>query len=113
MRQRRPWIVWLCLLALVWCQVAMAAQACDGTQPMAGTDCHGQMADQDDLGDGPDCPTQDATPDLGKLPTFAPLPGQPVFLLVADNRASSFDGFATLPGARAGPHVATLCQLLI
>lgn len=113
MRQRRPWIVWLCLLALVWCQVAMAAQACDGGQPTAGTDCHGRMADLDDPDAAPECPTQDATPDLGKVPIFAPLPGQPVFLRVADDRASCFDGFATRPGARAGPHVATLCQLLI
>lgn len=113
MRRRRPLIVWLCLLALVWCQVAMAAQACTGGEPEAGVDCHGAMADEDsESGDSPECPTQDATPDLGKLPTIAPLPGNASFLRVANAR-SRFDDVATLPGARAGPHVATLCQLLI
>mgnify|MGYP000568953973 CR=1 FL=1 len=114
MRRRRPLIVWLCLLALVWCQVAMAAQACDGERPMAGADCHGAMAEgNDELVGSPECPTQDVTPDLGKLPTFAPLPGQPAFLRVVGGRSLCFDDLATLPGARAGPHVATLCQLLI
>ncbi|MCI1709706.1 MAG: hypothetical protein LKM32_11670 [Chiayiivirga sp.] len=114
MRRRRPLIVWLCLLALVWCQVAMAAQACTGGEPVAGADCHGVMADEDaDSGGSPECPTQDVTPDLGKLPTVAPLPGQTVFLRVVDGRSLRFNDFATLPGARAGPHVATLCQRLI
>ena len=113
MRRRRSLIVWLCLLALVWCQVAMAAQACHGGMPTAGTDCHGQMADQDGVGDAPECPTHDVTPDLGKLPTFAPLPGQPIFLGVADRDASGCESNETKPVARAGPHVGTLCQLLI
>ena len=92
----------------------MAAQACNGREPMARADCHGAMADENgDLGGSPECPTQDATPDLGKLPTFAPLPGQPTFPRVLDDHSSRFGDFATLPDARAGPHVATFCQLLI
>lgn len=114
MRRHRPSIVWLCLLALVWCQVAMAAQACLGPGTAAMANCHGELDDdRASTGDPADCPVHDAKPDLGKLPLFAPLPGQPAFLPATDTHAARWATAAGQPGARAGPHVATLCQLLI
>lgn len=113
MRRRRPWIVWLCLIALVWCQVAMAAQACHGPAAGALTDCHGAMTDDDGPGDPADCPVNDVTPDLGKLPVFAPLPGHPALLPAIDLRPARWAHATGQPGARDGPHLATLCQLLI
>ena len=111
MRRFRPLIVWLCLVALVGCQLAMAVQACDGPRTTVSTDCHG--ADADDDGHDADCPVQDASPELGKLPFIAPLPGHAVFLPMPERTAAQCSAAARGPGARAGPHLATLCQLLI
>lgn len=113
MRRQRPLIVWLCLFALVWCQVAMSAQACLGPTAAAVADCHGGDDEGGASGDPADCPVHDATPDLGKLPVFAPLPGQPTFLPAVDVRPARWAHATGQPGARAGPHLATLCQLLI
>ena len=112
MRRHRPLIVWLCLFALVWCQVAMSAQACLGPGAATMADCHGSV-DADGTGDPADCPVHDATPDLGKLPVFAPLPGQPAFLSAVITRPARGAYATGQPGARAGPHLGTLCQLLI
>jgi hypothetical protein len=109
MRRHRPLIVWLCLFALVWCQVAMSAQACLGPTGAATTDCHGIVADQNGSDADPaDCPVHDVTPDLGKLPVFAPLPGHVAHLPMLDLRPVRWVHTGGQPGARAGPHLATL-----
>jgi hypothetical protein len=113
MRRRRSLIVWLCLLALVWCQVAMAAHACNGGDTAVGKDCHGTMDDADPAAGSNDCPAQDLTPDLGKLPTIAPLPGHAVFFLPRAADSARFTAGGAQSRARAGPHLAALCQLLI
>jgi hypothetical protein len=110
-RRLRPLIVWLCLVALVGCQLAMAVQACDGVRPVVSLDCHD--ADAGDDGHATDCPVQDASPALGKLPFIAPLPGHLVFLPLPGRTAAQCHAATRGPGARAGPHLATLCQLLI
>jgi hypothetical protein len=55
MRRGRTITIWLCLLTLVWCQLAAAAAAC-GTTPAAGpipvadadaAPCHGSGTDDD------------------------------------------------------------------
>lgn len=113
MRRHRPLIVWLCLFALVWCQVAMSAQACLGPTAAAATDCHGSVDDEGARADPADCPVHDITPDPRKLPVFAPLPALPAHLPPLDLRPTRWAHTGGQPGARAGPHLATLCQLLI
>jgi len=92
----------------------MAAQTCHGPGTAAAPDCHGTVDETGSPGIEPaDCPVHDATPDLGKLPTFMPLPGQPRFLTTQAARSAEWASATGLPSARAGPHVATDCQLLI
>jgi hypothetical protein len=96
--RHRVWIVWLCLLALVGCQVAMAAQMCPGPAPASpASDCHGSQDVESSSRKAPaDCPIQEATPDLGKLPVFAPLPGHPRFPPIESRAPHAL-------GARLGP----------
>lgn len=118
MHRRRPAIVWLCLLALVWCQVAMSSQFCHAganTASAAGpVDCHEADADNAATGDAPHCPGDEVTPDLGKLPTVAPLLTGHDFAAAASTLARVVDG-ATERSARArdGPELDALCRLLI
>jgi hypothetical protein len=116
LRRRRPFIVWLCLLALVWCQVAMASQACHGgftaaADPMA-SDCH-DMDDGTTDGDTPSCPGSDVVPDLGKLPTVAPLLTGHDFTLAASLCVVALGPVDSTLRPCDGPDLDDLCRLLI
>lgn len=113
MRRHRPLIVWLCLLALVWCQAAMAGQWCQGAAAEAmPTDCHGMPVDGDAAGD-PSCPGSDVVPDLGKLPSVAPLPAGHDFSVALPLRAVTVDHAPCTTHSRDGPDLDALCRLLI
>ena len=108
-------LVLLCLLALVWCQTAMAAGAClaglAGDADVA-TDCHGVPLAQGAT-DGGDCPGCDVVPDGGKLPHIAPLPAGHDFALVGAPRRAGIASRALNACPRDGPSLNTLCRLLI
>lgn len=114
-RRNRQSLILLCLLALVWCQTAMAAQWCHGLSSDAtelANDCHGAPLDADQA-DGSACPGTQALPDFGKLPTLAPLlSGHDFPLLVFTTTADAAPTHLT-PTSRAGPSLAALCRLLI
>ena len=115
MRRHRPHIVWLCLLALVWCQVAMASQVCHGggasTTSEAPADCHDAGATVADP-ETP-CPGSDVVPDLGKLPTVAPLPAGLDYVVAVSIHCSALGWPKQAVRARDGPHLDALCRLLI
>jgi hypothetical protein len=115
MRRRRPLIVWICLLALVWCQTAMAAQWCHGgvieEQP-AALDCHGAAIDEGST-DATCCPVDDVLPDPTKLHALAPLPPGhdfPLTVAAGQTDVASYHRFAC---PRDGPSLSSLCRLLI
>ncbi len=112
-RQRRPIIV-VCLLALVWCQTAMAAQWCSaaaGAEDVSAAPCHGGPEDADAPGDA-HCPGGDLVPDLAKLPIFAALPGHDFLADVAPH-ANPRDSQDLISRPRDGPLLDRLCRLLI
>ena len=115
MRRHRPHIVWLCLLALVWCQVAMASQVCHGGGGAGTTeapaDCHGAGATAPDP--APPCPGSDVVPDLGKLPTVAPLPAGLGYTVASSFHRPARGLAKQAVCAREGPHLDALCRLLI
>ena len=115
MRRRRPLIVWICLIALVWCQTSMAAQWCHGGAvdvEAVALDCHGAPI-ADDSSDARHCPGSDVVPDMVKLPVFAALPlGHDFPLTIARSESGAVPGnrFAC---PRDGPSLNALCRLLI
>lgn len=115
MRRHRRLIVSLCLLGLVWCQVAMAVQACCAASPSAVAEwsCH-DGADEASGGAALACPSSEAIPDLGKLPSIEALPLGHDFVVGFDECRSLSHALSATPAvARDGPSLATLCRLLI
>lgn len=119
MRRRRHLIVLLCLSTMLWCQAAMAVQACHAPAALdsevASVDCHGRSVDADagpGAADAVGCPAGDLIPDLGKFPVFVPLVIPAEFAVAARHAAGTCrpDAFAL---ARDGPDLAQLCRLLI
>ena len=113
-RRRRRCLVALCLIALVWCQTAMAAQWCHGmaNDDAAMTDCHGRKVDSD-TGPSTTCPGQQLVPDLGKLPAVpALLPGHD-YVATALPAAIRLSPRPVPPAIDDGPPLATSCRLLI
>ncbi|WP_257389427.1 hypothetical protein [Tahibacter caeni] len=116
MRRHRLLVVWLCLIALVACQSAMAAQLCHGfagTKAVAEAGCHGMPADGGGDAGSADCPGGTATPDLGKLPGIAPLPFGHDFITAIAPLARTPAPAAPLACSRDGPDLDRLCRLLI
>ena len=93
----------------------MAGQLCHGGSvagDAAPTDCHGMPVDDDSL-DDPSCPGSDVVPDLGKLPTVAPLPAGHDFSLALPLLAVTVDFAPRTAHSRDGPDLDALCRLLI
>lgn len=114
---RRRAFALVAMLVLVWCQIVASAHATsmvgmDGSAEMAAmVGCDGLPDTDGD--DAPDCPTEDATPDAGKLPVFAPLPPVPAFALArAQNRGSVGLARYELPQGRAPPRSRLCCWLI-
>lgn len=115
LRKHSRLLVVSCLLAMVWCQSALAAGWCsDGLVADAdvASDCHGRtQTGAPDGGGG--CPGFDGVPDFGKLPAIAPLPAGHDFSL---DDAARRDGIAVIAleaRPRDGPALDALCRLLI
>lgn len=117
---RRRAFALVAMLVLVWCQIVASAHATsmvgmdgmDGSAEMAAmVGCDGLPDTDGD--DASDCPTEDATPDAGKLPVFAPLPPVPAFALArAQNRSSVGLARYELPQGRAPPRSRLCCWLI-
>lgn len=106
----------MCLLALVWCQVAMASQACHAGGGMAAdamaSDCH-DMDEGASEEDSRSCPGSDVVPDLGKLPTVAPLLAGHDFAPAASLNLVVLGPFDPTACPRDRPELDDLCRLLI
>jgi hypothetical protein len=119
MHRRRLLVIWLCLFALVACQSAMAARLCHGfagDKAVAEAGCHGMAGDDAaaaDAADSADCPGSTATPDLGKLPSIAPLPFGHDFVVAITPLACAPVPLAATAASRDGPDLDSLCRLLI
>lgn len=120
MLARRRAFALVAMLVLVWCQIVASAHATsmvgmdgmDGPAEMAAmVGCDGLPDTDGD--DASDCPTEDATPDSGKLPVFAPLPPVQAFAL-ARAQVSGSVGLARyeLPQGRAPPRSRLCCWLI-
>jgi hypothetical protein len=92
----------------------MAVQLCHGGTLAAGemsSDCHDQ--DATTPGEEPPCPGSDVVPDLGKLPTFAPLPVGHDFVVATSLHRIHRDLADGTVCPRDGPDLDALCRLLI
>lgn len=92
----------------------MASQLCHGGTAIASempADCHD--SDSADTDPEPPCPGSDVVPDLGKLPTFAPLPTGQDFAAIVALHVPALRLTHRSVGARDGPHLDALCRLLI
>lgn len=116
---RRRAIVAVALIALVWCQVVAAAQACVMSQPDASaassstpagsiSDCAGG----DSEAGGQECAASDATSDWHKLPVFAALPATAFFAAVTHEHAFFGPARFDVPQGRAPPRSQLCCWLI-
>lgn len=121
MLARRRAFALAAMLVFVWCQIVAVTHA--STMPaadlagshaaeMAGmVGCDG-LPDTDSDGDS-DCPTEDATSDVSKLPLSLPLPpAAPFALVVARDQCPCGMARYELPQGRAPPR-SRLCSWLI
>lgn len=119
---RRRAFVLVCVVALVWCQMVVAAHASSmAVAQLAADQVAAQMALMPDC-DDPDggeqeskshCPTAEAMPDWSKLTVLHALPMANLFALVPDAER----GFAGpvhfgLPRGRAPPRAQLCCWLI-
>jgi hypothetical protein len=116
MRRHRTAIVCLCLLAMLWCQSAMAWQSWQGAtsaeDAVEQSNCHGGKATP--ASDAEDCClVGDLLPDVGKLPPFAALSTTAGWNDDRSRRAAPNQRCKTDARSRAGPDLARLCRLLI
>ena len=94
----------------------MASQACHG-ESIAAADV--MASDCDDMGagtsgdDARSCPGSDVVPDLGKLPTVAPLLAGHDFAAAASLNVVVVGPVDPTARPRAGPDLDDLCRLLI
>ena len=120
-RRYRHLLVHLCVLALVFCQVAMAAQLCHGGSVADPADkgatssgCHDPTPPTGAPdGNDPACPSSKAVPDNGGLPAIAPLPSGHDFFPSLAGADITHSPLHRQPRSRDGPSLASLCRLLI
>lgn len=116
MSRRRPLIVALCLLAMIFCQAAMAAQSCVSAfaaPDAVTTHCHGGDDAKQSDDSGGSCKDCRTLPDFGKLPTILPLLLGHDFVAGEIHRQLPTIRDCPTAAARAGPSLNALCRLLI
>lgn len=117
MLARRRAFALVAMLILVWCQIVASAHATTmvgmgGSADMAAmVGCDGLPDTDGD--DASDCPTEDATSDIGKLPVFAALPPALPFGVVRTAELGPV-GLVRyeLPQGRAPPRPRLCCWLI-
>lgn len=122
MHAKRRALVLVCLVALVWCQMVVAAHASTmAVSQLAADQIAAQMAlmpDCDDADGGEQkskshCPTAEATPDWSKLSVLHALPLPNVFALVpATERGFAGPVHFGLPRSQAPPRSQLCCWLI-
>ena len=115
---RRRALIWVAMLVLVWCQSVAMVHATTmtldahttGVEMAAMTGCDGLP---DAGGDTSDCPSEDATADVGKLPLLTALPLPTAFSLIRAQGAETASLVRRqIPQGRAPPRT-RLCSWLI